>query len=110
MGDTRGERYDANICSCCFANLTAECLSAGLLFCFFGGTWVPMPNQDRSLYCEDWGEALTNRSEPAICVVDLEIGTAEVLEGVPPDVSPGQVRMQKFTALNLKCSNTLFCK
>lgn len=37
MGDTRGERYDANICSCCFANLTAECLSAGLLFCFFGG-------------------------------------------------------------------------
>lgn len=110
MGDTRGERYDANICSCCFANLTAECLSAGLLFWFFGGTWVPMPNQDRSLYCEDWGEALTNRSEPAICVVDLEIGTASVLEGVPPDVSPGQVRMQKFTALNLKCSNTLFCK
>uniref|UniRef100_A0AAX7T808 acylaminoacyl-peptidase n=1 Tax=Astatotilapia calliptera TaxID=8154 RepID=A0AAX7T808_ASTCA len=90
MGDTRGERYDANICSCCFANLTAECLSAGLLFWFFGGTWVPMPNQDRSLYCEDWGEALTNRSEPAICVVDLEIGTASVLEGVPPDVSPGQ--------------------
>uniref|UniRef100_A0A3B4FR26 acylaminoacyl-peptidase n=1 Tax=Pundamilia nyererei TaxID=303518 RepID=A0A3B4FR26_9CICH len=67
-----------------------ECLSAGLLFCFFGGTWVPMPNQDRSLYCEDWGEALTNRSEPAICVVDLEIGAASVLEGVPPDVSPGQ--------------------
>lgn len=110
MGDTRGERYDANICSCCFANLTTECLSAGLLFCFFGGTWVPMPNQDRSLYCEDWGEALTNRSEPAICVVDLEIGAASVLEGVPPDVSPGQVRMQTFTALNLKCSNTLFCK
>ncbi|XP_026009914.1 acylamino-acid-releasing enzyme isoform X1 [Astatotilapia calliptera] len=46
--------------------------------------------KDRSLYCEDWGEALTNRSEPAICVVDLEIGTASVLEGVPPDVSPGQ--------------------
>uniref|UniRef100_A0A3Q4GCR0 acylaminoacyl-peptidase n=1 Tax=Neolamprologus brichardi TaxID=32507 RepID=A0A3Q4GCR0_NEOBR len=42
------------------------------------------------LYCEDWGEALTNRSEPAICVVDLEIGAASVLEGVPPDVSPGQ--------------------
>lgn len=46
--------------------------------------------KDRSLYCEDWGEALTNRSEPAICVVDLEIGAASVLEGVPPDVSPGQ--------------------
>lgn len=46
--------------------------------------------KDRSLYCEDWGEALTNRSEPAICVVDLEIGVASVLEGVPPDVSPGQ--------------------
>uniref|UniRef100_A0A669DNP9 acylaminoacyl-peptidase n=1 Tax=Oreochromis niloticus TaxID=8128 RepID=A0A669DNP9_ORENI len=90
MGDTRGERYYANICSCCFANRTAECLSAGLLFCFFWGWWVPMPNQDRSLYCEDWGEALTNRSEPAICVVDLEIGAVSVLEGVPPDVSPGQ--------------------
>ncbi|XP_031601250.1 S9 family peptidase [Oreochromis aureus] len=46
--------------------------------------------KDRSLYCEDWGEALTNRSEPAICVVDLEIGAVSVLEGVPPDVSPGQ--------------------
>ncbi|XP_063320642.1 S9 family peptidase isoform X2 [Pelmatolapia mariae] len=46
--------------------------------------------KDRSLYCEDWGEALTNRSEPAICVVDLEIGAVSVLEGVPHDVSPGQ--------------------
>lgn len=46
--------------------------------------------KDRSLYCEDWGEALTNRSEPAICVVDLEIGAVSMLEGVPPDVSPGQ--------------------
>ncbi|KAL3974212.1 midline 1 [Sarotherodon galilaeus] len=46
--------------------------------------------KDRSLYCEDWGEGLTNRSEPAICVVDLEIGAVSVLEGVPPDVSPGQ--------------------
>lgn len=51
-----------------------------------GYTWT----KDRSLYCEDWGEALTNRSDPAICVVDLQVGAVSVLEGVPPDVSPGQ--------------------
>lgn len=56
-----------------------------------------VPDQDRSLYCEDWGEALTNRSDPVICVADLQSGAVGVLDGVPPDVSPGQVRMQKLT-------------
>lgn len=46
--------------------------------------------KDRNLYCEDWGEALTNRSVPVICVVDLQSGTVSVLQGVPADVSPGQ--------------------
>ncbi|XP_072223271.1 acylamino-acid-releasing enzyme isoform X1 [Leuresthes tenuis] len=46
--------------------------------------------KDRSVYCEDWGEALTNRSVPAICVVDLRSGAVSVLQGVPLDVSPGQ--------------------
>ncbi|KAM6924898.1 acylamino-acid-releasing enzyme [Xenentodon cancila] len=46
--------------------------------------------KDRSVYCEDWGEALTNRSVPVICAVDLSGGTVTVLEGVPLDVSPGQ--------------------
>ncbi|XP_040909937.1 S9 family peptidase isoform X2 [Toxotes jaculatrix] len=46
--------------------------------------------KDRSVYCEDWGEALTNKSSPAICVVSLQNGGVSVLQGVPPDISPGQ--------------------
>ncbi|XP_062248450.1 S9 family peptidase [Platichthys flesus] len=46
--------------------------------------------KDRSVYCEDWGEALTNKSSPVICVLSLQSGTVTVLQGVPPDVSPGQ--------------------
>ncbi|XP_070825354.1 acylamino-acid-releasing enzyme isoform X2 [Chaetodon trifascialis] len=46
--------------------------------------------KDRSVYCEDWGEALTNKSVPVICVVNLHGGSVSVLQGVPPDVSPGQ--------------------
>lgn len=46
--------------------------------------------KDRNVYCEDWGEALANRSVPVICVVDLQSGSVTVLPGVPPDVSPGQ--------------------
>ncbi|XP_038150003.1 S9 family peptidase isoform X1 [Cyprinodon tularosa] len=46
--------------------------------------------KDRSVYCEDWGEALTSKSVPVLCVVDLLRGAVGVLQGVPPDVSPGQ--------------------
>ncbi|XP_070766609.1 acylamino-acid-releasing enzyme [Enoplosus armatus] len=46
--------------------------------------------KDRSVYREDWGEALTNKSAPVICVVNLQSGSVSVLQGVPPDVSPGQ--------------------
>ncbi|GAA6229689.1 acylamino-acid-releasing enzyme-like isoform X1 [Lates japonicus] len=46
--------------------------------------------KDRSVYCEDWGEALTNKSSSVICVVNLQNGTVSVLQGVPPQVSPGQ--------------------
>uniref|UniRef100_A0A3Q4BM22 Acylamino-acid-releasing enzyme n=1 Tax=Mola mola TaxID=94237 RepID=A0A3Q4BM22_MOLML len=45
---------------------------------------------DRNVYCEDWGEALTNKSVPVICAVNLQCGSLSVLPGVPPDVSPGQ--------------------
>ncbi|XP_077437684.1 acylamino-acid-releasing enzyme isoform X2 [Vanacampus margaritifer] len=48
--------------------------------------------KDRSVYCEDWGEALTNKSTPVICVVNLHSGSVDVLPGVPADVSPGQAR------------------
>ncbi|XP_008422057.1 acylamino-acid-releasing enzyme isoform X1 [Poecilia reticulata] len=46
--------------------------------------------KDRSVYCEDWGEALTSKSVPVLCVVDLHHGEVHVLQGVPQDVSPGQ--------------------
>ncbi|XP_035513474.1 S9 family peptidase [Morone saxatilis] len=46
--------------------------------------------RDRSVYCEDWGEALTNKSVPVMCVVNMQSGSVTVLQGVPPDVSPGQ--------------------
>lgn len=52
--------------------------------------------QDRSVYREDWGEALTNKSVPVICAVNLQCGSVSVLQGVPPDVSPGQVRKERL--------------
>lgn len=53
--------------------------------------------QDRSVYCEDWGEALTSKSMPVIYVVDLQNGDVRALQGVPADVSPGQVRVMNQT-------------
>lgn len=50
------------------------------------------------MYCEDWGEALTNKSVPVICVMSLQSGSVSVLQGVPPDVSPGQVRTEQRSA------------
>uniref|UniRef100_A0A8C6UAN4 Acylamino-acid-releasing enzyme n=1 Tax=Neogobius melanostomus TaxID=47308 RepID=A0A8C6UAN4_9GOBI len=46
--------------------------------------------QDRSVYREDWGEALSHKSVPVLCCVDLKSGSLSVLQGVPSDVSPGQ--------------------
>ncbi|KAG8002822.1 Acylamino-acid-releasing enzyme [Nibea albiflora] len=46
--------------------------------------------KDRRVYCEDWGEGLSNKSVAVICVVNLQNGHITVLQGVPPDVSPGQ--------------------
>ncbi|XP_054904602.1 S9 family peptidase isoform X1 [Poeciliopsis prolifica] len=46
--------------------------------------------KDRSMYREDWGEALTSKSVPVLCVVDLHHGEVDVLQSVPQDVSPGQ--------------------
>ncbi|XP_054644843.1 S9 family peptidase isoform X1 [Dunckerocampus dactyliophorus] len=45
---------------------------------------------DRSVYCDDWGESLTSRSTPVICVLNLCSGAVDVLNGIPADVSPGQ--------------------
>ncbi|XP_027879618.1 acylamino-acid-releasing enzyme isoform X1 [Xiphophorus couchianus] len=57
--------------------------------------------KDRSVYCEDWGEALTSKSVPVLCVVDLHHGEIDVLQSVPQDVSPGQ-------ALWAPCSQAVF--
>uniref|UniRef100_A0AAV2K1M0 Acylamino-acid-releasing enzyme n=1 Tax=Knipowitschia caucasica TaxID=637954 RepID=A0AAV2K1M0_KNICA len=46
--------------------------------------------KDRSVYQEDWGEALSHRSVPVLCCVDLRSGCLSVPSGVPADVSPGQ--------------------
>uniref|UniRef100_A0A8C6UAD8 acylaminoacyl-peptidase n=1 Tax=Neogobius melanostomus TaxID=47308 RepID=A0A8C6UAD8_9GOBI len=42
------------------------------------------------VYREDWGEALSHKSVPVLCCVDLKSGSLSVLQGVPSDVSPGQ--------------------
>lgn len=46
--------------------------------------------KDRSVFREDWGEALSQKSVPVLCCVDLRSGSLSVLQGTPPDVSPGQ--------------------
>ena len=43
------------------------------------------------MYWEDWGEGLTSKSVPVLCVADVAKGTVTVLQGVPSHVSPGQV-------------------
>ncbi|NWW94738.1 APEH enzyme, partial [Rhynochetos jubatus] len=47
---------------------------------------------ERFVYHEDWGEALSTRSVPVLCALDLEGSSISVLEGVPGHLSPGQVR------------------
>ncbi|XP_048172071.1 acylamino-acid-releasing enzyme-like [Corvus hawaiiensis] len=42
------------------------------------------------VYHEDWGETLSTRSEPVLCILDLEGLSLSVLEGVPEHLSPGQ--------------------
>ncbi|CAF93359.1 unnamed protein product, partial [Tetraodon nigroviridis] len=57
-----------------------ECVSVGV--CVRCCVTVPVPNQDRCVYHEDWGEALTDKSLPVICSVSLQSGCVSVLEGV----------------------------
>ncbi|KAM6413698.1 LOW QUALITY PROTEIN: acylamino-acid-releasing enzyme [Rhynochetos jubatus] len=45
---------------------------------------------ERFVYHEDWGEALSTRSVPVLCALDLEGSSISVLEGVPGHLSPGQ--------------------
>ncbi|NXI98734.1 APEH enzyme, partial [Psophia crepitans] len=45
---------------------------------------------EQFVYHEDWGEALSTRSMPVLCALDLEGSSLSVLEGVPEHLSPGQ--------------------
>ncbi|KFQ15396.1 Acylamino-acid-releasing enzyme, partial [Leptosomus discolor] len=45
---------------------------------------------EQFMYREDWGEALSTRSVPVLCALDLEGSSLLVLEGVPEHLSPGQ--------------------
>ena len=48
---------------------------------------------EQFVYCDNWGEALSTRSVPVLCVLDIEGSSISVLEGIPEHLSPGQVRM-----------------
>lgn len=60
-------------------------MSTCLCFCF-----LPLQGEQFVFY-EDWGEALVGKSCPVLCVLDIEGDNVSVLEGVPDDISPGQV-------------------
>ncbi|NWW21431.1 APEH enzyme, partial [Falcunculus frontatus] len=59
-----------------------------------GAAWPAAEDEDEKgeqfVYHEDWGEALSTRSEPILCILDLEGLSLSVLEGVPEHLSPGQ--------------------
>ncbi|NWY97576.1 APEH enzyme, partial [Loxia curvirostra] len=59
-----------------------------------GAAWPAAEDEDEEgkqfVYHEDWGEALSTRSVPVLCVLDLQSLNLSVLEGVPEHLSPGQ--------------------
>ncbi|CAN8186041.1 unnamed protein product [Coccothraustes coccothraustes] len=59
-----------------------------------GAAWPAAEDEDEEgkqfVYHEDWGEALSTRSVPVLCVLDLQGLSLSVLEGVPEHLSPGQ--------------------
>ncbi|NXP92620.1 APEH enzyme, partial [Passerina amoena] len=59
-----------------------------------GAAWPAAEDEDEEgkqfVYHEDWGEALSTRSVPVLCILDLQGLSLSVLEGVPEHLSPGQ--------------------
>ncbi|XP_074770733.1 LOW QUALITY PROTEIN: acylamino-acid-releasing enzyme-like [Athene noctua] len=45
---------------------------------------------EQFVYCDNWGEALSTRSVPVLCILDMEGSSVSVLEGIPEHLSPGQ--------------------
>lgn len=60
-------------------------------------------------YHEDWGETLVGKSRPVLCVLDIEGNNITVLEGVPENISPGQVGKECSTALRDCAALALTC-
>ncbi|NWS20255.1 ACPH enzyme, partial [Pachyramphus minor] len=62
-----------------------------------GGGWPggcgadgAVPQGEQFVYHEDWGETLSTRSVPVLCILDIEGSSISVLEGIPEYLSPGQ--------------------
>lgn len=66
--------------------------SAGGWLCGCGADQA-VPQGEQFVYHEDWGETLSTRTVPVLCVLDIEGNSISVLEGIPEHLSPGQVRM-----------------
>lgn len=67
--------------------------SSGGWLCGCGVDQV-VPQGEQFVYHEHWGETLSTRSVPVLCVLDIEGNSISVLEGIPEHLSPGQVRMR----------------
>ncbi|NWR23446.1 ACPH enzyme, partial [Emberiza fucata] len=63
--------------------------SAGGWLCGCGADQI-VPQGEQFVYHEDWGETLSTRSVPVLCVLDIEGNSISVLEGIPEHLSPGQ--------------------
>ncbi|KAJ6667726.1 hypothetical protein lerEdw1_016047 [Lerista edwardsae] len=69
---------------------------------FYAGTLGklldPVPKQlnivrfqgKQSVKYDNWGEALGDKSIPALCLLNIKTGEVSVPEGIPGDISPGQ--------------------
>ncbi|NWY35520.1 APEH enzyme, partial [Pheucticus melanocephalus] len=59
-----------------------------------GAAWPAAEDEDEEgkqfVYHKDWGEALSTRSVPVLCILDLQGLSLSVLKGVPEHLSPGQ--------------------
>ncbi|KAI0211336.1 Acylamino-acid-releasing enzyme [Lamellibrachia satsuma] len=45
---------------------------------------------DEFVYREGWGELLTTKVHPVLCILDVEKGVVSILNNMPDEVSPGQ--------------------
>jgi acylaminoacyl-peptidase len=51
---------------------------------------VTVSKGDEFVYRDCWGEQLSEKSQPVLCVLDIETGGISLLENLPEGVSPGQ--------------------